>query len=344
MKREGYESVQDLIDLVGGRYIFVNAVDRSSINRTNTLKTLFELTRPKLNLYIHGNNAFKGDELKVLLGENEGTKSFGRKLLKYDVEYYIYPDLNLFKKSEVKEIEEKVVKVLENLSRISNGISAIILLINLEELFNIEMYDLIVSIFKAYNLGGAFQTIFWNYVCIMFRVPIDSEEFVRKNVEGNRLLKSLTLKVNYRYAWVTEIMSPEECSRKLTDLARRVQQDTEGKSYTDRVVLEGMTKLIEGSTKLRKSRNKEQMGAGIQDLDLRREVPFYQGGPNNRVLVNSNNFFWDKESISPQIGYYILKGINTDLAEAFQEKYPYKGKKIPTEEYSAFCLQLIKKI
>ena len=343
LKTEEYGTVKDLIEFVGGRYIFVNAGDTRASNRINILKTLFQLIRPHLNLYIHGNNAFKGNELKVLLGENEKTKSFGRKLLKYDVEYHFKFDLNLFKKSEVKEIEEKVVNALKNLSSFNNGISTIVLLINFEELFNIEMYDLIVNTPKAYNLDEAFNANFWSYACIMFRVPVDSEEFVRRNFESNKLLESLALKVNHRYAWITESISPEECSRKLTDLARKVKQDTEGKSYTDRVVLEEMSRMIDGSAKLRKGRNKEQMGAGIQNSDIRREVPVFQGGPNDRVLVNSNNFFWDKESISPQIGYYILKNLSPDLAEEFRKKYPYEGKKIPTEEYSAFCLQEMKK-
>ena len=344
LKTENYGSVQDLIDLVDGRYIFVNAVDTNTINRNNILKTLFQLTIPNLNVYILGNNAFKGNELKVLFGESEETKCFGRRLLKYDVEYHFIPDLNLFRKFEKKDLEEYTIDALNKLSGISKGISAMVLLISLEELFNENMYNLILNLPKTYNLGKEQKKDFWNYACIVFKLPADSEECVKRNIENNTLLRKLSIKINYKYTWVTNRTSPEECSRKLTDLARRVKQDTEGKSYTDSVVLGGMNRIIEGSTKLINSNNKEQMGAGIQNSEVRKEVPFYQGGPNDRVLVHANKFFWDKESISPQIGHYILKNLSPDLAEEFRKKYPYEGKKIPTEEYSVFCLQELKKM
>ena len=344
LKTEDYGSVQDLIDLVDGRYIFVNGRDTSTINRTNILKTLFERTRPNLNVYIHGNNAFKGDELKVLFGESEETKCFGRKLLKYDVEYHFNPDLNLFRKFEKKDLGENIIDALNKLSGISKGISAMVLLISLEEVFNEEISNLILNLPKTYNLGKEQKKDFWDYACIVFKLPADSEEGVKRNIEKNSLLRKLCIKINFKYTWVTNGTSPDECSERMTNLIRRVKQDTEGKSYTDSVVLGEMNQTIKGAAKLKNGKNKEQMGAGLKNSEVRKEVPFYQGGPNDRVLVKANKFFWDKESISPQIGHYILKNLSPDLAEEFRKKYPYEGKKIPTEEYSAFCLQELKKM
>ena len=344
LETENFECVQELLDLVENRYTFINGIEKSDRNRIEILRILFQLTRPKLKVYINGNNGFQGDELKELLKENILSDNFEKKLLKYDVEYHFNPDLNLFKRLEKKTLGEKITNALDKLSGISKGISAMVLLISLEEVFNENMYNLILNLPKTYNLGEEFKKDFWDYACIVFYAPVDKKECITSNIAHNRLLKMIDAKVTSRYTWVTCRTSAEECSTRLTNLIKRVKQDTEGKSYTDSVVLAEMNQMIKGAGKLREKRGKTQMGIELKDKELREAVPFYQLKPNSKVLVNSNNFFWEKESISPQIGHFILKNINSDIAEDFRKKYPDKEKRIPTEEYSEFCLKAMKKI
>ena len=51
LDKEDFECVQELIDLVDQRYIFINAKDGSENNRVTTLQKLFKLTRPNLTVY-----------------------------------------------------------------------------------------------------------------------------------------------------------------------------------------------------------------------------------------------------------------------------------------------------
>ena len=343
LDREDFECVQELIDLVDGRYIFINAKDGSENNRVTTLQKLFKLTRPNLTVYINGNNGFRGNELKQLFGEDEYEDSFEKNLLKQDVEYHFNPDLNIFKKHEKRDLDDDIANALDKLSGISKGISAMVLLISLEEVFNQAMLKLILNLPKTYNLGEGFKKDFWDYACIMFKVPDDSEECVKKNITRNKLLQEINLKVKSRYSWVTKKTSPEECSRRLTDLVRKVKLDAEGKTYTDRVVLTEMRQRIRGAGRLKRSRRAIRMSGRIDDEDLRRDIPFYQSHDGSKVMVEANGFFWDKEEISPMIGYFILKNINPDIAEEFKEKYPDKDAKIPTRKYTDYCIKAMEK-
>ena len=176
VREEDFECIQELIDLVEERYIFINGQDRSDLNRFTILKNLFALTKPNLTVYINGNNGFRGNELKQLFREDEYKDSFERNLLKQDVEYHFNPDLNLFRKHERRNLEEDISNALEKLSGITKGISAMVLLISLEEVFNKEIYNLILNLPKTYNLGKEFKQDFWDYACILFKAPDDSEE------------------------------------------------------------------------------------------------------------------------------------------------------------------------
>ena len=342
LKKERYSCIKDLIDLTERRYIFVNGTDTSEINRYDILKKLFDLSRPKLNVYINGNTIFQGKELKKIFKEDPRIKSFEKNSLKYDVEYHFNPDLNIFKKFEIKDLEDDIVSALDKLSGITKGISAMVLLISLQEVFNNEIYNLILNLPKTYNLGEDFRKDFWNYACIVYKVPDDSEEIVKHNIENNRLLKDLNRKVNFRYTWVTKKTLPDDCSRRLTDLVRKVKVETEGKSYTDSVVLAEMNQKIKMSYKLRKSQSKVKINGDIKNADLQEIIPFYKSKSDSKVFVASNNFFSDKETISPMVGYFILKNINQTIAKKFREEYKDNSIKIPTKDYKQYCMRALK--
>ena len=157
------------------------------------------------------------------------------------------------------------------------------------------------------------------------------------------MLQEIKLRVKSRYSWVTKRTSPEECSKRLTDLVRKVKLDAEGKTYTDRVVLTEMRQRIRGADQLKRSRHMTRMSGRIDDEYLRQDIPFYQSHDGSKVMVEANGFFWDKEEISPMIGYFILKNINPDIAEEFRGKHPDKEAKIPTKEYTDYCIKAMEK-
>ena len=343
VREEDFECIQELIDLVEERYIFINGEDKTDLNRFTILKNLFALTKPNLTVYINGNNGFRGNELKQLFREDEYTENFERNLLKQDVEYHFNPDLNLFKKHERRNLEEDISNALEKLSGITKGISAMVLLISLEEVFNKEIYNLILNLPETYNLGKEFKNDFWDYACILFKTPDDSEECVKRNVAHNVLLKALDLKVKSRYGWVTKRTSPEECSKRVTDLVRKVKLDSEGKTYTDRVVLAELNQTIRAAANLRRHKDLTKMTCKIGDEDICEDTPFYKMQYSPRVMVAHNEFVRDTDMISPRIGYFVLKNIDPTIADQFADKFPDKDVSIQTKVYKDFYLAAMKK-
>ena len=127
------------MNLVDQRYIFINGVNQSEVNRSNILKKLFQLTRPNLGVYVNGNNGFEGRELKRLLGAEADDESFTISSLKYDVAYHFNPDLNLFRKYDTINLETSIRNILNKLSGISKGVSVMVLLIFKLSYINLRM-------------------------------------------------------------------------------------------------------------------------------------------------------------------------------------------------------------
>ena len=342
LETEEYANIRELIKLVNERYIFINAIDVSSVNRYNILKEIFDRSKPNLSVFINGNNGFKGKELQELFAKDAMIGTFGKKSIKYDLEYHFNPDLNLFKKIEKKDLEKNFANALEKLNGISEGISAMVLLVSLEVAYNKEMNNLILNLPKTYNLGNDLKKDFWNYACILFKVPVDDKDYVKRNVEKNNLLKTLSISVKSRYTWITRKTSPDECARRFTDLIRRVKHDAEGKTYINNVVVGEMKRTIKEARKFKKFHCSTKIVGEIKDEELCEEIPFYKLA-DNKVLVKINGFFRGKETISPRIGYFILMNINAEMADEFRDKFPEDGADINMEEYTQYCLEVMKK-
>lgn len=334
LEQEAYASIQELVNLVDQRYIFVNGVNKSEINRNNILKKLFQLTRPNLDVYVNGNNGFEGKELKKLFGADSNTTSFKKNSLKYDIEYHFNPDLNLFRKYDTLNLEANIGNILDKLSGISKGISVMVLLISLEETYNEEIHSLLLNLPNTYNLGEGARKDFWDYSCIVFKSAVDKEDVVFSSVQGNRLLREMVWKVKYRYTWVTKNTSPLVSSERVLELARKVKFDSKGKVYTDSVVLAEINKIIQESVELKNSETRDHITLGIKNLDLVRVgLPFFKTKEKRSVSIN--DFFWSRKSISTQVGYFILKNINPEIADRF--KGEYSTETIDTEQYLNFC-------
>ena len=344
VKEVEFTYIEELLNLVGRRHIFVNGVNKTPENRNDILRKLFQLNRVILNVYVNGNNGFKGKELKTLLGIDPDAKKYKTSFIKYDVEYQFNPDLNLFRRYETLDIGHEITQALNKLSGIGKGVSVMILLVSLEEMFSQEIYDLISNLPETYRLGEDFKKDFWDYACILFKSPDDNVDNLKRNISHNSLLERLVETVKSRYALVSKSTSAEECSDKILDLVRRVKLDTEGKTYIDSTVLREMRDMIQESMEQRKSTYKSQVTEGITNQRLIKDgIPIYKTMTDSKVVLKTNDFFWSSENISPRIGYFILKNMNADKAMEFKDKYKNQ-RLIKTEEFAEFCLKVMEKM
>ena len=347
LQKEEFAGIQDLMDLVDDRHVFINGTDSSELTRYAILKTLFELSRCSLTVYINGNNGFRGNELKQMLEEDPDDKNvyFQKKLLRYDLDYHFNPDLNLFRKFETKLLDKGIVDALYNLRGISTGIETMVLLISIEEMFNREIYNLIINLPNTSMLGEEFRSNFWDYGCILFKVANDKENFVKKNVEKNKMLKEIVAKVNYRYGWVTSETTEDECSKRILELVKKVKFESEGKAYTDNFILADMRQCIKEATDLNmKAKDDDKMVDDIKNERIKEDLPFYnfKEGDKSKVWIKCNDLFMKKDEILMVKGYFILKNINSDIAKKFREEYEDKKQKtIPNEEYATYCVKAL---
>ena len=346
MGQEEFENIRELIRLVEGGYMFINGTDATDENRNQILKKLFKFTRPNLNVYLNGNNGFKGETLKTLLGADVGKDCFRNTLEKYDVDYHFNSDLNIFRKYDKLDVGEKIDQTLIKLNCIGSGISVIIILISLKVTFTNELNKLILSLPNTYSLDELKfnEEDFWRYACILFKVDSEFEESMQADVSGNNLLREMAEKVKGRYVSVSDKTSKEECSEKILHLVKRVKSDTQGKTYIDGTVLAEMRSIMKESIKQAQSSKKIQMDDGVRNLDIIRDgIPVFKLKTGPGIIIKANNFFWSRKVLTPQIGYFILKNINPPKAMEFKEKYS-KQPHVTTEEFAEFCLKAMKEL
>ena len=237
LQQEDFGYIQALLDLVEHRYMFVNAVNNGEVNRGDTLEELFQLTKPTLNVCIDGNTGFIGRDLKLLLRSEPTINNIRKDTPIYDVEYHFNPELNPITRDDIKLMKGKIAHALDKLDKISNGISAIVILINLEENFREEIYNHILNLPDAYSLGDKSKQHFWDFASIIFKVGSDSKDYVRREIDVNLRLKNLDKLVQSRYCWITDRTSPEECNKKLGNLVNEVASYNHWKTFTDSTVV-----------------------------------------------------------------------------------------------------------
>ena len=340
LQKENYGYIRELLTVLGDRYIFVNAVNYSGTNRHNVLKKICQQSKSNLTVQINENHSFKGDELKLLLGGEAGASIIKETAPECDIQYCFSSNFKMIERNDdLNSFTNGMTNALNKLSCISNGISAIAILINLEEMFNEEIYNHIINLPNTYNLGDKLKHNFWEYACIVFKARMDSKDFVRRQIEANPKLKSLDRMVQSRYCWITSRSIPEECYERLGNLVKEVTSYNKLKIYTDSNVVTEMRDTMQESFMNRYSNDRETPPE-IEREELLPEGRLCQPLSPRNALLSINNRFWITEhtGISTLIGYFIWKNINADIAKQFKIRYP-EAVRISADAFIDFWLE-----
>ncbi|KAI6655846.1 hypothetical protein LOD99_1580 [Oopsacas minuta] len=337
LEMKEYASISHLLKQINKQHIFINGLDITEENRNNLLKTLFQMSKPKLNVSITGNHGFLGSELRELLQlpeddlvENDSTK--------FDVEYFFNPDMNIFDQFDKLTLEQRVQDELKKLFIVSRGITAMVVLISLEEAFSEEFYNLINSIPETYSIGSSSKvedSDIWKYTFIVFLSPVSESKSVLENIQRNTRIKKLVARVNNRYTWVTRGMSPADCHNKLIEMVLQVGHDAQGRTLINNQVVKQMNKFISGP---KSPQNLERVKPRtVTDLNkMQQSIPCFEIPNSDDFLIRANTFDWNKPTISCILGYFILKRLKPEAAERFQEDFPES--EISREQFREFCL------
>lgn len=310
---DNWRWIQFLLDLVNRRYIFVDARVIDNENRVRTLRDLFKLSQPVVKMMVHGNSHFTSEELQNQLGIVGNCNFIDTR---YILEFIFNRDLNLNRDHEQEiHLEEEMVKAGKKLKEIGQGISVMVILVSMRDLFTGESEKNILSIPNSYQINEKMHGEWWRYSLIVFKLENipnrNPHDTIRHNIASNNGLERLVETVGNRFTFVVEGEGRNECLKRLTEASLMVKTQSEGRSYIDGAVIRELHKSIEYLTRHR-SLSKVDNTPVVPSLDeMHKEMADVEG-----VLTRG-------KYMSSKVAYFILKQIREDLPGYF-ELFPHE--------------------
>ena len=231
---ERWNQLTELLQRVENRYMCVDARKRDPGYREEILQTLFEISKPTIKAVFHSTPDFTSQDIHTLLRDNTNEISHPKCLLKCT----FYDD------NQVDPLNSFVCRA----KQLNNGISVIVLLINLYRDLSEQSAREISALPGEYQLGGDKETEFWKYTFIVFKIQEYQEEpteYIRKKLEHYDRTRELYEKSGKRFTWVSEDMTRDQCVNKLFEVFKVIKQRNEGREYIDTQVVGRMEKEIE---------------------------------------------------------------------------------------------------
>ena len=343
LKTENWAGIGKLLEFIENRHLFINACRDADENRNYLIKTLFNLSKPILNVAITGNNEFQSSKLRKILDLHDSTL-IQKESEKFNVEYFFNPNLNIFHRFDKLTIEQRLEDELKKMFIISKGISVMVILISLEDSFTEEFYSLINQIPETFSIqksGKIEDDPLWKYSFVLFLSSVDDKSLVERNVKLNPFLKEVVLRVNNRFTWVTRDMQPDECYRRLIKMVLKVNHDSKGTSFINNTIVSGINSdIIKAS---RSTKNLQRANENVIEPNaIQKNIPCFEDKANSTSWIRANKFDWNKEEISHILAFFLVKRAKPEATDEFLKKYPDTDKPIPKEDFKNFCLLHLK--
>ena len=346
LKTESWASVLKLLESIENRHLLINSLDQSEKNRNSLIESLFELSKPTLNVAITGNNGSQSSQLRDILNFHKNT-IIRNESDKVNIEYFFNSDIcNQF---DTLTNELRVEDELKRMFIISKGISVMVVLISLVDAFTGEFYSLINKIPETFSLQKS-ENIkndpFWKYSFILFLSPTDDKHLVEKIVKRNDLLKKIISRVENRFTWVTKDTNVDECHERLVNMVLKVNHDTLGTSFSSNTIVSRISEDIKSSQCAKKLERVNENDS--QRNRIQRNIPCFKDQASSSSKISSNSINWNKDEISRSTKKYIptFKHQNITRFEhtsywrryvkSEAEIYNYPDEPIPTEGYKDF--------
>ncbi|KAI6656746.1 hypothetical protein LOD99_16049 [Oopsacas minuta] len=317
---EEWKWLQFLLDLVNRRYVFVDARNINNPNRVSILKRMFKLSRPTVRLMIHGNTHFKSSEFQNYLNISGNCHFIN---MKYIIALHFNQDLNL-NRGQRREIqlEEEIVRAGIKLKEIIQGISVIIVLISLKDLFTDETERHIMGVPDTYGIHTILHKQWWEHTLIVFKIPnipnTNPNDIIIDNIKRNIALERIVQQAGFRYTYVTGGDTRNICVQRINQGCLLVKEQSEGRGYIDGSVIREMQNSIEY---LARHRSPSRV-IGFQKTPNLEEM--------YREMTEVEGLLTRGKYISSKIAYFILKQISPNLA-TYSQLFPYD--QVTNEEF-----------
>ena len=185
------------------------------------------MEKQSYRILIHGNNAVKSSQLFERLQLSYPDSN----CIEMDhtrLEFYAYPDLNLFNRFQEPQIDDDFIRLIEHTSNSSDcesGISLFIILISPTEIFSRDMQDMITNIAQNKHLTS--EKYFWDHATVLFafeEIVCHYHEEVERAIDENVGIQKVVEKAGKRYIWMSNSSPKDELVASIISQCKKVKE------------------------------------------------------------------------------------------------------------------------
>ena len=178
----------------------------------------------------------------------------------YKLNLQFHPDLNVSHIDELRERYENLVvqleRAIDSMVALGEGVSAMVVLINLQGLFSNEMQSLILDLPNCYISEDerADQRIIndWSkYGFIVFKVYDETTALqeIEESLKHNPAIKDLVNKAGNKWTWISQNTPMSVCRERLIETCLSVRKDHGGKVFIKDTVVRELRANMEKAKK-----------------------------------------------------------------------------------------------
>ena len=126
------------------------------------------------------------------------------------LEFYAYPDLNLFNRFQEPQIDDSIRQLIGDTTD-GGGVSLFLILISQTEIFSNAMKEMLMQIPQSTNFKS--EEYFWDHAAILFSFEDNATNFrerMSNSINGNAGIRKVVNKAGERYSWMSNFDSREE--------------------------------------------------------------------------------------------------------------------------------------
>ena len=212
----------EILSLVDGRCMFVNSTLRTQENRDRMLGQLLQLSKPVLRVLCYGNLRYPS----TMVQEITNVLEYSTQLEHSGVKLNFFPDVyNPFVEQQII-LRQELSRLIGQPDEIGNGVSVIVILINLKEGFGTGYWEVVNSLPRSYGLDPISEKYFWDRVVVIFHILGGTiQASMKHHIDRNPAIKELVTRIRGRYTHTSPTDSKQIFIQEFISLCERVKSE-----------------------------------------------------------------------------------------------------------------------
>ena len=233
-KSENEETWKYLLMSVNCRYLCVDSTQQAREYKSGILNQINRISKPSLNILVHGNNGVKSRDLMDLLHLSNHDNVI--ELENVRLKFYCYPDLDLYQGYQQTECADDIKRLIGSREEHGEGITLILILISQCEIFSTNMKELITTIptNPVYRMDSRTEEYWWDYTSVLFSFkdyPNCSPDDIIRSIKGNIGIREVVKRTANRYIWMSDSSSEMELGETISTQCNKTQDRTDNREF-----------------------------------------------------------------------------------------------------------------